>query len=44
MPEGVGPRAFTVAMFLSQGAVVAVVGLLLVTAGTDRAEALLGIR
>ena len=31
LPEGVGPRAFTVAMFLSQGAVVAVVGLLLVT-------------
>jgi len=31
LPEGAAPRAFTVAMFLSQGAVVAVVGLLLVT-------------
>ena len=31
LPEGVGPRTFTVAMFLSQGALVAVAGLLLVT-------------
>ena len=30
LPEGVGSAAFTVVMFLSQGAVVAVVGLLLV--------------